>query len=102
MPTIDELFKAETKPAFTIDELFQEKENKSIGINELFSETNKQKVEPSFGLIGGLSNLYSKIDKVQQPKTPLEQAFGDLSVSDIIAGKKNLILFQQNKKLKIL
>lgn len=99
MPTIDELFKAETKPAFAIDELFKEKEKKSIGIDELFSETNKQKIEPSFGLIGGLSNLYSKIDKAQQPKTPLEQAFGDLSVSDIIAGKKKSDVISTQEKV---
>lgn len=89
MPTIDELFKPETKSGYSLDELFSDKSDKNkINIDQLFLEDNKQTLEPSFGLFGGMSNLYSKIDKAQQQKTPLDEAFGGLSNAEIIAGKK--------------
>lgn len=89
MPTIDELFKSETKSGYSLDELFSDKSDKNkFNIDQLFSEDNKQTLDPSFGLFGGMSNLYNKIDKAQQQKTPLDEAFGGLSNAEIIAGKK--------------
>jgi len=99
MPTIDELFKPEVKSGYSLDELFSDKsEGKKIGIDQLFVEDNKQILEPSFGLFGGMSNLYSKIDKAQQPKTPLDEAFGGLSNAEIISGKKkeDAVVVQKN------
>jgi len=89
MPTIDELFKSETKSSYSLNELFlDQSDKKQINIDQLFPEDNKKILEPSFGLLGEMSKLYSNIDKAQQPKTPLDEAFGNLSNADIIAGKK--------------
>ena len=60
----------------------------SVNIIDPFEKKEETTLEPTFSLLTGMSNLYNKIDKAQQPKTPVEEAFGNLSVSDIIAGKK--------------
>ena len=60
----------------------------SVNIIDPFEKKEEKTLEPTFSLLTGMSNLYNKIDKAQQPKTPVEEAFGNLSVSDIIAGKK--------------
>ena len=60
----------------------------SVNIIDPFEKKEETTLEPTFSLLSGMSNLYNKIDKAQQPKTPLDEAFGNLSVSDIISGKK--------------
>ena len=68
-----------------------ENKNESVKIIdpfELNSIEQQKQIEPPFGLLTGVSGLYREMNKSQQPKTYLEEQFGNLSVSEIIEGKK--------------